>query len=220
MSDKKKRNLIIVLCVLAVVITIAAIAFAPFGKKATNKSDSPNITDNSIVTQSVEESNFEEASETETTTVQLPENSSTDTSIAIPPSTDPIVNPNKNYTLFIDKTVFESSENEDGVTTLTAKDNGSVKMTITPVRDMGYKQCCTATEKIHKKLTDSAKLKIENNNTAFRSQTGDGDGDIITTVYCVDDKKGGCIIIECRTPVNSTQYMETIEIMLSMFKVI
>lgn len=220
MSDKKKRNLIIVLCILAIVIAIVAIAFAPFGRKATGNSDSPKITDNGKITQSVAESSFETASETETTTTQVTEDSSSDTTIVIPPSTDPIVNPNKNYTLFIDKTVFESKENDDGVMTLTAKDNGSVKMTITPVRDMSYKQCCRATEKNHKKLSDSANLEIKNTNTAYRSQTGDSDSDIITTVYCVDDKKGGCIIIECRTPVGATQYMETIEIMLSMFKVI
>ena len=220
MSDKKKRNLIIVLCILAIVIAIVAIAFAPFGRKATGNSDSPKITDNGKITQSVAESSFETASETETTTTQVTEDSSSDTTIVIPPSTDPIVNPNKNYTLFIDKTVFESKENDDGVMTLTAKDNGSVKMTITPVRDMSNKQCCRATEKNHKKLSDSANLEIKNTNTAYRSQTGDSDSDIITTVYCVDDKKGGCIIIECRTPVGATQYMETIEIMLSMFKVI
>ena len=220
MSDKKKRNLIIVLCVLAIVIAIVAIAFAPFGRKATGNSDSPNITDNSETIQSVAQSSSEVPSETETATMQETESSSTETTIVIPPSTDPIVNPNKNYTLFIDKTVFESKENDDGVMTLTAKDNGSVKMTITPVRDMSYKQCCKATEKNHKKLSNSANLKIENTNTVYRSQTGNSDSDIITTVYCVDDKKGGCIVIECRTPVGATKYMETIEIMLSMFKVL
>lgn len=220
MSDKKKRNLIIVLCVLAIVIAIVAIAFAPFGRKATGNSDSPNITDNSETTQAVAASSSESASETETATMQeTTESSSTDTTIVIPPSTDPVVNPNKNYTLFIDKTVFDFSEDDDGSMTLTSKENGSVKMTITPVRDMSYKQCCKATEKNHKKLNSSANLKIENTNTAYRSQTGDSDSDIITTVYCVDDKKGGCIVIECRTPVGSTEYMETIEIMLSMFKV-
>ena len=220
MSDKKKRNLIIVLCVLAIVIAIVAIAFAPFGRKATGNSDSPNITDNSETTQAVAASSSEVASTTETSAMQeTTESSSTDTTIVIPPSTDPIVNPNKNYTLFIDKTVFDFSEDDDGSMTLTSKENGSVKMTITPVRDMSYKQCCKATEKNHKKLNSSASLKIENTNTAYRSQTGDSDSDIITTVYCVDDKKGGCIVIECRTPVGSTEYMETIEIMLSMFKV-
>jgi len=216
MSDKKKRNLIIVLCVLAVVIAIVAIAFAPFGKKATGDSDSPNITDVSESTQTTAViTTTSEPSETVESTVL-----STETTFVVPPSTDPIINPNKNYTLFIDKSVFESSENDDGITTITAKDNGSVKMTITPVREMGYKECCRATEKNHKKLNSSEALKIENTNTVYRSQTGDSDSDIITTVYCVDDKKGGCIIIECRIPVNATKYMETIEIMLSMFKVL
>ena len=213
MSDKKRRNLIIILCVLAVVIAIVAIAFAPFGKKATGDSDSPNITDAPEITQTTTEI---------LTTSEQSESSeiSTETTFVIPPSTDPVINPHKNYTLFIDKTVFDYSENDDGITTLTAKDNGSVKMTITPVREMSYKECCRATEKKHQKLSSSAALKIENTNTVYRSQTGDTDSDIITTVYCVDDKKGGCIIIDCRTPVNATKYMETIEIMLSMFKVL
>ena len=216
MSDKKKRNLIIVLCVLAVVIAIVAIAFAPFGKKATGDSDSPNITDVFESTQTTAViTTTSEPSETVESTVL-----STETTFVVPPSTDPIINPNKNYTLFIDKSVFESSENDDGITTITAKDNGSVKMTITPVREMGYKECCRATEKNHKKLNSSAALKIENTNTVYRSQTGESESDIITTVYCVDDKKGGCIVIECKTPVNATKYMETIEIMLSMFKVL
>lgn len=216
MSDKKKRSLIIVLCVLAVVIAIVAIAFAPFGKKATGDSDSPNISDVSEATKATTEiSTTTEVSEATETTVP-----STETTFLVPSSTDPIINPNKNYTLFVDKNVFESSENSEGILTLTAKDNGNVKMTITPVREMSYKQCCNATEKNHKKLSSSAALKIENTNTVYRSQTGDSDSDIITTVYCIDDKKGGCIVIDCRTPVNATEYMETIEIMLSMFKVV
>lgn len=217
MSDKKKRNLIIVLCILALVIAIVAIAFAPFGRKATSDSDSPNITDASDITETTQITTTESTSASETTETTA---DSTETTFVVPPSTDPIINPNKNYTLFIDKTVFDVSENDDGVTTLTAKDNGTVKMTITPVREMSYRQCCRATEKNHKKLNGSAALEIANTNTAYRSQTGDSDSDIITTVYCVDDDKGGCIVIECRTPVNATKYIETIEIMLSMFKVL
>ena len=195
------------------VIAIFAIAFAPFSKKATGNSDSPNITDVTEITQTT--AKVTTTSESSETTIL-----SSETTFVIPSSTDPIINPNKNYTLFIDKNVFESEENQDGITTLTAKDNSSVTVTITPVRELGYKECCRATEKNHKKLNSSATLKIENTNTVYRSQTGDTDNDIISTVYCVDDGKGGCIIIDCRTPVNATKYMETIEIMLSMFKVL
>ncbi len=214
MSDKKKRILIIVLCVLAVAIVIAAIALEPFGKKATGNSDSPNITEKSEPSHSI----------TETTTLPVTteegNSKTTETTFVIPSSTDPVINPNKNYTLFIDKSVFEITENIDGETILTAKNNSAVKMTITPVREMGYKQCCLAAEKKHEKLSNSEKLNIENPNTVYRSQTGDSDGDIITTVYCVDDTKGGCIVIDCRTPVGATEYISTIEIMLSMFKVL
>ncbi len=212
MSDKKKRNLIIVLCVLAVVIAIVAIAFAPFGKKATGDSDSPNITETENTT--LENSTVQETEGTETSAT------ATNTTVVIPSSTDPIVNPNKNYTFFIDKSTFEVTEDEDGETILTAKDNNSVKMTVTPVRSMSYKECCRAAESKHQKLDSSATLEIENANTVYRSQTGDSDNDIITTVYCVDDNKGGCIVIECKTPVSATEYAKTIEIMLSMFKVI
>lgn len=234
MSDKKKQSLIIVLCILAVIIAVVAIAFAPFGKKATGNGDSPNITESFESTEAVVESSSTEethaptitettvntTSESETETTTEAETAATETSVLIPPSTDPKINPNKNYTFFIDKSVFEASENDDGVTTLTAKKNGSVKITVTPVREMSYKECCRATEKKHQKLSVSEALEIENLNTAYRSRTGDGKGDVITTVYCIDDGKGGCIVIECRTPVGETKYMETIEIMLSMFKVL
>ena len=91
MSDKKKRNLIIVLCVLAVVIAIVAIAFAPFGKKATGDSDSPNISDVSEITQTNNEiiTSAEFSDTTETTVL------SSETTFAVPSSTDPIINPNK-----------------------------------------------------------------------------------------------------------------------------
>lgn len=213
MSDKKKRNLIIVLCVLAVGIAIAAIALNPFGRKATGNSDSPNITESSVPTRTVAESSSVE--ETTETTAR-----STETTFVIPSSTDPVINPNKNYTLFIDKSVFNVSEDIDGETVLTAKDNDAVKMIITPIREMSYKECCRAAEKKHKKLSNSERLDIENANSVYRSQTGDSDTDIITTVYCVDDTKGGCVVIECRTPVGATEYLKTIEIMLSMFKII
>lgn len=215
MSDKKKRNLIIILCVLAIVIAISAIALAPFGKKATGSSDSPNITESSSLTQATVLSSVAESSESSTEANEV-----TDTTFVIPSSTDPVINPNKNYTFFIDKSTFDVTEKADGETILTAKNNSAVKMTVTPVREMGYKECCRAAEKKHKKLDASEKLEIENANSVYRSQTGDSDNDIITTVYCIDDNKGGCIVIECKTPVGATQYAKTIEIMLSMFKVL
>lgn len=214
MNDKKKRNLIIVLCVAAVVIGVAAIAFAPFGRKATGDSDSPKITGSSEVITTADENTV--SNEPVNTSSHADES----TTFVVPLPTDPVVNPNKNYTFYIDKSVFDARESDDGTTTLTAKENGSVKMTVTPVKDMGYKECCRAAEKKHKKLNSSAALKIENTNSVYRSQTGDGDDDVITTVYCVDDNKGGCILIDCRVPVSATEYNETIEIMLSMFKVL
>jgi len=214
MSNKKKRNLIIILGVLAIAIAISAIALSPFGKKATGNSDSPNITDSPESTQAITET----TTLPETTTEEASQ--STETSFVVPSSTDPVINPNKNYTLFIDKSVFEINEKVDGETILTAKNDPSVSMTITPVREMSYKQCCRATENKHEKLDGSEKLEIENTNTVYRSQTGESDSDIITTVYCIDDNKGGCIVIDCRTPVGSPEYMNTIKIMLSMFKVL
>lgn len=213
MSDKKKRNLIIILCVLAIAIAISAIALAPFGKKATGDSDSPNITESIPAIQTTVPSSSTEASSESST-------EATDTTFVIPSSTDPVINPNKNYTFFIDKSTFDVTEKADGETVLTAKNNSSVKMTVTPVREMSYKECCRATEKKHKKLGVSEKLEIENANIVYRSQTGDTDSDIITTVYCIDDNKGGCIVIDCRVPVGVAQYSQTIEIMLSMFKVL
>lgn len=210
MSDKKRRTLIIVLCVLAVVVAVAAIIVAPFGRKATGETDSPAITQNA---QSTTENT---AVSTNTTSEEISE----EVSFSVPPSTEPNINPNKNYTLFIDKSTFSFTENEDGTMELVAKDNSNVKMTITPIRDESYKQRCNKAEDNHSKLSNSENLEIENTNSAYRSQTGDKGSDIITTVYCVDDNKGGCIEIMYQTPVSATEYAETIEIMLSMFKVI
>ncbi len=217
MSDKKRRNLIIVLCILAVIVAIVAIAFAPYGKKATGNSDSPEIseTESTTTTSSTLQETVTEIAESTDSIA-----SSTETTFVIPSSTDPIINPNKNYTIFIDKTKFMSFEEDNGLTTIIAKENNNVVMTITPVRDKSYKQCCREAQNEHKKLSVSAQLLIENQNTVYRSQTGDDDNDIITTVYCVDDNKGGCVVIECKAPVSATEFSEAFEIMLSMFKIL
>lgn len=208
MDNKKKRGLIIALCILAVAVAIAAIILAPFGRKVTGKSEAPKTTESDRFNADVNTENAQTSAD------------NADISVVIPSSTEPRTNPNKNYTFYIDKSGFDVSETDDGCTVLTAKEDGAVKLTVTPVRDMSYKQCCREAEKKHEKLARSEALNIENTNTAYRSQTGDSAGDIVTTVYCVDDNKGGCIIIDCRTPISATEYEKTIEIMLSMFKVI
>lgn len=221
MSDKKRRTLIIVLCILAVVIAIAAIFLAPFGKKGANVTTDTTIT--SVPPLNAQTTAIPTDTESTEQTTQPASEITTvtsETSLRVPPSTDAVVNPNKNYTFFIDKSMFKVSESEDGSTTLVAEKNSNVKMVVTPTKDKSYAECCQETEKQHKKLGTSARLDIVNKNSVYRSQTGDTDDDIITTVYCIDDGKGGCIVINYEAPVAATKYTKTVEIMLSMFKVL
>ena len=139
-------------------------------------------------------------------------------SVSIPPSTDPTPDIYKNYSIFIDKRTFDYTENE-GVTTLVAKNNKQVTITVTPHRDISYTQLCTETKKSHAQLPADKNLKLKNLNTAFSSQTGDKDDDIITTIYCIDDGKGGSIELKSQLPVSAEGYKDDIQLVLSMFTV-
>lgn len=152
--------------------------------------------------------------DTETSSEVIPEES-----VTVPKPTEPTTNPYKNYTLFIDKKTFDYTEVQ-GVTTLVAKDNKNVKMTITPIKSQSYGEYCAELLDNYGSMGESERLAIVNTNSAFQSQTGDKDSDIITTVYCVDDGEGGCIEIKYQTPVSAKAYAKTFQGLLTMFKVL
>ena len=223
MSDNKNKNTdktrqifnIIFACV-AIGAAVTAFLLSPLGRRITDKTET---TIPPITWEAMESSNVittEETSETAEVSTTI---SSDDPSFSVPQPTNPTVDPYKNYTFFIDKSTFDYTL-ETGVTTLTAKGNKNVTMTVTPLNTTSYTKLCTDTKNAHAALTDKEILKIENLNSCYRSQTGDKDEDIITTVYCIDDGKGGSIEIKYQYPVSAKEYERDFDILLSMFKLI
>lgn len=213
--DKTRKLLNIVFACVAIGAAVTTFLLSPIGRRLTSSEETtlPEITWEAMQSEVI----------TTLNTTYLPETSvvstSSDTpSVSVPEPTSPTVDPYKNYTLFIDKSTFESTL-ETGVTTLIAKGNEKVKMTITPLSATSYTKLCTDTKKTHSALNDKEILKIENLNSCYRSQTGDKDEDIITTVYCIDDGKGASIEIKYQYPVAAKEYEKDFDILLSMFKV-
>ena len=135
-------------------------------------------------------------------------------SVSVPKPTSPIVDTNKNYTFFVDKNVFDCIDSE-GVTTLKAKDNNSVIITVTPYNSVSYSSLCSNTAKIHERDGEQPKLNIENLYAVYHS---DKNG-TTTTVYCIDDNNGGSIKIKYERPSDADEYDKNFEILASMFKV-
>lgn len=218
-SDKPRQILSIIFACVAIGAAVATFLLSPAGRRLTSKDDTtiPPITWETM------ESTIETippVTETEAQNqVETPVINSESSSISIPQPTSPTTDPYKNYTFFIDKSVFDSTVNE-GVTTLTVKGNEKVKMTVTPLREVSYSQLCENTKKSHAPLTDKEILKIESLNSCYRSQTGDMDEDIVTTVYCIDDGNGGSIEIKYQYPNSAKDYENNFDILLSMFKVL
>ncbi len=156
-----------------------------------------------------------------TTTLEETENPAPDTSAVTPvhKPTEPTTNPYRNYAIFIDKKTFNFTE-EKGVTTLVAKGNDKVIMTVTPLLEKDYTGHCAELLENYASMGDSENLNIEQINSGYRSQTGDKDDDIITTIYCVDDGNGGCVEIKYQTPVSAQSYEKNFKILLSMFKIV
>ncbi len=191
MNSKKKRIITISAVCGVVVLIVAIVILLPYMEKLTGKNQAP---DGSSVS------------------ISQNENISTTSGKPLTPNS-------KGYAILVDTTSFTSTEGEDGITIVTAKENDKVKMTITPLNDVSYDTLCVDTLAFYDEMGESSALKIGSKNSAYRSQTGDKDDDIITTVYCVDNGKGGSIEIRYETPVAADSYSEDFETMLSMFKV-
>ena len=191
MNNKKKCIITISAICGVVVLIVAIIVLLPYMEKLTGKNQAPD--GNSV-------------------SISQNENVSTTNG-------KPLVPNSKGYAILVDTTSFTSTENEDGITIVTAKENDKVKMTITPLNDVSYDNLCLDTLAFYGEMGESSALNIGSKNSAYRSQTGDKADDIITTVYCVDNGKGGSIEIRYETPVSAESYSEDFETMLSMFKV-
>ena len=208
-NDKTRRVLNIMFACIAIGALIATVLLSPFGKRLLKKEETTAVQTDStvntakpIVTETSEQNNGDSAEENPTP------------SVSVPPSTDPVQDIYKNYSIFIDKRTFDYTENE-GVTTLVAKNNKQVTVTVTPHKDMSYTQLCTEVKKSHTQLPADKKLNLKNLNTVFSSENGG----ITTTVYCIDDGKGGSIELKTQLPSNDTEYRNDINLILSMFTV-
>lgn len=220
MSEKSRRVVHIVCACIAITAAVVAFLLTPVGKRILTKENGTNASES---TTSPVQSNTQNAADDTSaqntapvsTVPMIPEAAS----VTVPKPTEGTTDPYKNYTFYIDKKMFDYTL-EEGVTTLVAKDNSAVRMTVKPIKSQSYGEYCSELLDNYGSMGKSERLDIKSTNSAFQSQTGDKDDDIITTVYCVDDGKGGCIEIKYQTPVSAKSYAENFEVLLSMFKVL
>lgn len=121
----------------------------------------------------------------------------------------------KNYTFFLDKTVFSRSVNGD-VTTIRAIKNNSVKMTITPLHGTSYTKLCTDTKLYANEIFEYSQLNVTTIYSVYRTKEN---GNIVT-VYCIDDGLGSSVEIKYTFPEGDTETEKNFDILLSMFKFI
>ena len=215
-TDNTRKILNIIFACVAIGAAVATFLLSPLGKKITPKEETtaPEITWEAMQNPITTKENTETVETSENST-EMP---SDIPSVSIPLPTTPVKDPYKNYTLFIDPMTFTSTSHR-GVTTITAKENQNVTLIVTPFKEKSYTELCTDTEKTFSPITDK-KLNVKCLYSGYRLQSGDKDTDIITTVYCVDNGKGGSIEIKYQYPVSAKDYEKDFDILLSMFKVL
>lgn len=208
MNEKTRKILNRIFAVIAIASAICTVLLTPPVKKfLSGKKEPPAIIETT-----------EESSQIATEATTKAEEAQTELQ-NIPSHTTAEMNPYKNYTLFVDVRHFDYTE-EKGVMRIVAKENKNVTMVITPHRDTSYSELCEETLNFYSELDSSYRLSITADNSVYRSQSGDMEDDVITTVYCVDDGNGGSIEIVQQIPVNAQGYEESFEIFLSMFKIL
>lgn len=208
-SNKKAIISIAIFISLIVIATVCVLLLSPFGKQllGVGKNGEPI---GKTTTEAISE---ETKTTSEITTFVIPSQNKFP-SVSVPNPTKPDVDTDKNYTLFIDKRVFDYTEKE-GVTTLSAKDNKNVIITVTPYNTISYSKLCSQTAKVHERDGEQPKLNIENLYAVYHS----GKNGTVTTVYCIDDGIGGSIKLKYERPSNADEYDKDFEILASMFKV-
>lgn len=203
--NNKTRHIIHIIsgCVAIISAVILVILVAV---KLTNKKEAPVETtepSNIVVT----------AQNTEETDGASTEGNSDETEFRLPTPTKPHINYNKNYTVFVNPVDYNITETDSGVLTAQNKDNKSVKMTVTPVKDKSFAEVKRRVSQTYSQSDKYEKLNIDYTNITFEKV----DGDITSVVYLVDDNKGGCIKIQYNT---TKEYAEDFEIFLTMFSVV
>ena len=207
-NNKTRRALNIFFACIAIIAAVATVLLSPFGKRLIGTGDETTTQATTEITVA-----------TTLPVIEATEQISTDTTeaeaeISIPPSTDPVVDFYKNYSIFIDKRTFDFTEN-NGVTTLVAKNNKNVTLMVTPHKDKTYTDLCIEAKNSYTQLPADKKLNIEKLNTGFSSEGNN----IVTTIYCIDDGRGGSIELKYQLPVGDKEYTDDINLILSMFTI-
>lgn len=210
MPDKKKKIILIVAFIsLIVLATICILLLTPFAKRLLGfgKNNEP-----------ISEATTEIVSgEIVPSSDKTPSSILSDgefPSVSVPKPTAPDIDTEKNYTFFIDKSVFDYTVAE-GETILKAKNNSNVIITVTPYKTTSYSSLCNQTAKVHPKDDGQPELNTENLYSVYHSDLNG----TTTTVYCIDDGNGGCIKLKLERPSSATEYDKHFEILVSMFKV-
>jgi hypothetical protein len=210
-KNSKKTAVILIVVFICLIITATAcvLALTPFGKRLLG------IGKNGVPIEKPTIESYEDnplsTKESQKVTLIAPDEMP---SVSVPKPTKADIDNDKNYTFFIDKNTFDYTEADD-VTTLKAKDNSNVIVTVTPYKNLSYSGLCYQTAKIHEKDSDQPKLNIE---TLYASYHSDMNG-TTTTVYCIDDGNGGSIKLKLERPSNADEYDKHFELLVSMFKV-
>ncbi len=221
MSDKKKttnkkkfrindnvlRILNIIFAVIAVISLVATILLSPVGAKILKRDKTPDTPTTTEVLMG------ETAANTDETEIRfgLYYSPSLD-SYYWPEPTEPTVDTLTPYSIVVNSYRF-TYVNEAGITTVTAKEDSSAVMIITPRSGVDYTSLTETisaefgnpTDKVLERVQISCSYSAEKDNYK-------------TVVYCVDDLKGGSIEIRYTLPTNYENSYETqFELMLDMF---
>lgn len=206
--------------VLAVASLVIMVLISPFGKRLMGKEEASTSSADIVETipGGVETKPLVTAAPTqapdEATSAEDTPATAPAVSVSVPQPTQPIDNPLKNYSIFINSYKFNYSE-ENGVTSAVAKDDDKVKLTVTPKGDVTYSALCDSANGEFGAPISDRRLQIANANTCYSSENDH----IKTTVFCIDDGNGGSIEIRYQYPSEKDDFEEEFRFMISMFKV-
>ena len=219
MSDKKKttnkkkfrindnvlRILNIIFAVIAVVSLVATILLSPIGDKILNGNrifTTKTVTDERVK-DNLDGTEFKNG---------LYYNPSLD-SYYWPEPTEPIIDELTTYRVFVNTIRFNYT-NVAGVTTVTAKEDPTAVMVITPLVSVDY---ASLTESISAEMGDPTGEMLEQVEISC-CYSSEKDG-YKTVVYCVDDLRSGSFEIRYTLPTGyENSYESQFEMMLEMFQ--
>ena len=224
MSDKKKttnkkkfrindnvlRILNIIFAVIAVISLVATILLSPIGDKLLKRENSP---DAPTTTEALMGGSSDNTAETEIR-FGLYYSPKLD-GYYWPEPTEPTVDTATPYSIVVNSYRFNYA-NEAGITTVTAKEDPTAVMVITPLSGVSYDSLTETVSADLGKPTDNVLERVQISCAYSSEENG-----YKTVVYCVDDLKGGSIEIRYTFPTDYENSYETqFELMLDMFDLI